>query len=58
VFGDAPNVAARVLTAAEPGTVLVTTDVLRQVSGLFVTTLVLLAQSGARQSRARARADA
>ena len=37
VFGDAPNVAARVLSAAEPGTVLVTTNVLRQVSGLFVT---------------------
>ena len=37
VFGDAPNVAARVLTAAEPGSVLVTTNVLRQVSGLFVT---------------------
>jgi class 3 adenylate cyclase len=37
VFGDAPNVAAHVLTAAEPGTVLVTTNVLRQVSGLFVT---------------------
>ena len=37
VFGDAPNVAARVLTAAEPGTVLVTINVLRQVPGLFVT---------------------
>jgi class 3 adenylate cyclase/DNA-binding winged helix-turn-helix (wHTH) protein len=37
VFGDAPNVAAHVLTAGEPGTVLVTTNVLRQVSGLFVT---------------------
>ena len=37
VFGDAPNVAARMLTAAEPGTVLVTMNVLRQISGLFVT---------------------
>jgi DNA-binding response OmpR family regulator len=37
VFGDAPNVAARVLTVAEPGTVLVTINVMRQVSGLFVT---------------------
>ena len=37
VFGDAPNVAARLLIAGEPGTVLVTTNVLRQVSGLFVT---------------------
>jgi len=36
VFGDAPDVAARVMTAAEPGSVLVTTNVLRQVSGLFV----------------------
>jgi hypothetical protein len=37
VFGDAPNVAARVLTAAEPGSVLVTINVLRQAPGLFVT---------------------
>ena len=37
VFGDAPNVAARMLTAAEPGTVLVTINVLRQIPGLFVT---------------------
>jgi class 3 adenylate cyclase/DNA-binding winged helix-turn-helix (wHTH) protein/predicted ATPase len=37
VFGEPPNVAARVLTAAEPGTVLVTTNVLRQAPGLFVT---------------------
>jgi class 3 adenylate cyclase len=36
VFGDAPNVAARVAAAAEPGSVLVTVNVLRQVSGLFV----------------------
>jgi class 3 adenylate cyclase/predicted ATPase len=36
VFGDAPNVAARVQAAAEPGTVLVTTAVQRQVAGLFV----------------------
>jgi TolB-like protein/class 3 adenylate cyclase/tetratricopeptide (TPR) repeat protein len=37
VFGDAPNVAGRVQTAAEPGSVLVTMNVLRQVTGLFVT---------------------
>ena len=37
VFGDAPIVAARVLTTAEPGTVLVTISVVRQVPGLFVT---------------------
>ena len=36
VFGDAPDVAARLLTAAGPGTVLVTANVQRQVAGLFV----------------------
>ena len=36
IFGDAPNVAARVQALAEPGTVLVTARVQRQVSGLFV----------------------
>jgi len=36
VFGEAPNVAARVQTAAEPGTVLVTATVQRQVAGLFI----------------------
>ena len=36
VFGDAPNIAARVQAAAEPGTVLVTSTVQRQVAGLFV----------------------
>jgi class 3 adenylate cyclase/predicted ATPase len=36
VFGDAPNVAARVQGFAEPGTVLVTARVQRQVAGLFV----------------------
>ena len=33
VFGEAPNIAARVQAAAEPGTVLVTSTVLRQVAG-------------------------
>ena len=36
VFGEAPNVAARVQAAAEPRTVLVTSTVLRQVAGLFI----------------------
>ena len=37
IFGDAPNVAARVQALAEPGAVLVTARVQRQVAGLFVT---------------------
>jgi class 3 adenylate cyclase/tetratricopeptide (TPR) repeat protein len=36
VFGEAPNIAARVQTLAEPGSVLVTAGVQRQVAGLFV----------------------
>jgi class 3 adenylate cyclase len=36
VFGEAPNVAARVQAAAEPSSVLVTMNVQRQVAGLFV----------------------
>src|SRR5258708_108859 len=36
VFGDAPNVAARVQAAADPGSVLITARVQRQVAGLFV----------------------
>ena len=36
VFGDAPNIAARVQGAAEPGTLLVTSTVQRQVAGLFI----------------------
>jgi class 3 adenylate cyclase len=36
LFGEAPNVAARVQAAAEPGTVLVTSTVQREVSGLFI----------------------
>jgi class 3 adenylate cyclase/tetratricopeptide (TPR) repeat protein len=36
VFGDPPNVAARVQSAAAPGTMLVTAAVRRQVAGLFV----------------------
>src|SRR5271166_5358195 len=36
VFGEAPNIAARVQAAAEPGTVLVTARVQRQTAGLFV----------------------
>ena len=36
VFGDAPNIAARVQGLAEPGAVLVTANVQRQAAGLFV----------------------
>jgi class 3 adenylate cyclase/predicted ATPase len=36
VFGDAPNVAARVQSLAGPGSVLITMNVQRQVAGLFV----------------------
>jgi class 3 adenylate cyclase len=36
VFGDAPNIAARVEAAAEPGTALITSVTQRLVSGLFV----------------------
>src|SRR3974390_2905423 len=36
VFGEAPNVAARVQAAAEPATVLVTSTLQREVSGLFI----------------------
>jgi class 3 adenylate cyclase len=36
VFGDAPNVAARVQGIAASGSVLVTTNVHRQIAGLFV----------------------
>jgi class 3 adenylate cyclase/tetratricopeptide (TPR) repeat protein len=36
VFGDAPNIAARVQATAEPGSVLITVNVQRQVAGLFV----------------------
>ena len=36
VFGDAPNVAARIQALAEPGSVVVTANVQRQVAGLFV----------------------
>jgi class 3 adenylate cyclase/tetratricopeptide (TPR) repeat protein len=36
VFGDTPNIAARVQTAADPGTVLITADTHRLISGLFV----------------------
>jgi class 3 adenylate cyclase/tetratricopeptide (TPR) repeat protein len=36
VFGDAPNIAARVQAAAEPDTVLITAAVHQLISGLFV----------------------
>src|SRR5215472_3624378 len=36
IYGDAPNVAARVQALAEPGTVVVTARIQRQIAGLFV----------------------
>ena len=36
IYGDAPNIAARLQALAEPGTVMVTARVQRQVAGLFV----------------------
>ena len=36
IFGDAPNIAARVQALAQPGAVMVTARVQRQVAGLFV----------------------
>ena len=36
VFGEAPNIAARVQAAAEPGLLLITLNVQRQTAGLFV----------------------
>ena len=36
IFGEAPNIAARVQVLAEPGAVLATARVQRQVAGLFV----------------------
>ena len=36
IYGDAPNTAARVQGLAEPGTVIVTARVQRQIAGLFV----------------------
>ena len=36
VFGEAPNIAARVQSLAEPGAVIVTAEVQRQIAGLFV----------------------
>jgi class 3 adenylate cyclase/tetratricopeptide (TPR) repeat protein len=36
IYGDAPNVAARVQALAEPGTVVVTARAQRQIAGLFV----------------------
>jgi class 3 adenylate cyclase len=36
IYGDAPNTAARVQALAEPGTVVITARVQRQIAGLFV----------------------
>jgi class 3 adenylate cyclase len=47
VFGDARNIAARVQGLAEPGSVLITMNLQREVAGLFVAE-----ERGARSSRA------
>ena len=36
IYGDAPNIAARVQALAEPGTVVITAPVQHQIAGLFV----------------------
>jgi class 3 adenylate cyclase len=36
IFGEVPNIAARAQTLAEPGSVVITARVQRQVAGLFV----------------------
>jgi len=36
IYGDTPNIAARVQMLAEPGTVVITARVQHQVAGLFV----------------------
>jgi Adenylate and Guanylate cyclase catalytic domain len=36
IFGDVPNIAARAQALAEPGSVVVTARVQRQIAGLFV----------------------
>ena len=51
VFGDAPNIAARVQAAADPGSVLVTRNVQLQVAGLFV-----VEDQGARELKGMIRA--
>src|SRR5262249_9157678 len=46
VFGDAPNIAARVQAVAEPGSLIVTMNVQGQIAGLFV-----VEEQGARELR-------
>ena len=70
IYGDAPNTAARVQALAEPGTVVVTARVQRQIAGLFVAeergshqlkglpepvTLVRIVRASGGESRARQR---
>ena len=51
VFGEAPNVAARVQGAAEPGAILITAAVQRQTAGLFVAEDFVAQSSKAYRSR-------
>ena len=52
IYGDVANIAARVQALAEPGAVLVTAQVQRQVAGLFVAE-----ERGTHNAQGRARAD-
>ena len=47
IFGDVPNVATRAQTLADPDTVVVTARVQRQVAGLTIVVLTLLASGPA-----------
>jgi class 3 adenylate cyclase len=53
IYGDVTNIAARVQALAEPGAVLITARVQRQVAGLFV-----VEERGTHKLKGRARADA
>jgi class 3 adenylate cyclase len=51
IYGDVANIAARVQALAEPGAILITAQVQRQVAGLFVAETVEFTNSKACRSR-------